>query len=122
MIRNHLPQDVEKFGLTFGDNEGGEQKPLAMSSPPVSPAPQSRQCEGEGIGHILSKLSRKIHTDPVRRNLTLGQLEFDIPHTAIRIQARCVEDPVARNHPQALILRVIKYYCLSLIPLMIRSV
>ncbi|KAJ6588646.1 sphingomyelin phosphodiesterase [Mycena capillaripes] len=54
-------------GLTFGDTERDDQTVKSSKGPatPVSSAahPQS-QCEGAGIGHLLSQLARKIATEP----------------------------------------------------------
>ncbi|KAJ7255864.1 sphingomyelin phosphodiesterase [Mycena haematopus] len=48
-------------GLTFGDTE---RAPVPSTTPAAVPAHPQSQCEGAGMGHILSQLARKIATAP----------------------------------------------------------
>ncbi|KAK7044498.1 Metallo-dependent phosphatase-like protein [Favolaschia claudopus] len=73
---------VARPGLTFGDTErqdGTQNKPI--NTPPAPAHPQS-QCEGAGMGYLLSQLAGKVAREPKLDEMMsrlLSQLERMIP-------------------------------------------
>ncbi|KAK7039634.1 Metallo-dependent phosphatase-like protein [Favolaschia claudopus] len=73
---------VARPGLTFGDTErqdGIQTKPM---NTPTAPAHPQSQCEGAGMGYLLSQLAGKVAREPKleeRMSRLLSQLETTIP-------------------------------------------
>ncbi|KAJ7867767.1 sphingomyelin phosphodiesterase [Mycena olivaceomarginata] len=59
---------VAKPGLTFGDTERDDPETLMKNSAPPAPAHPQSQCEGAGIGHLLSQLALKVTSGPGRES------------------------------------------------------